>query len=83
VVLGMSLVRMGAVVCEEVLTSHVLAHLSLGAHSSGVTFQIGEAFPLSIPQAPCDFSLGLVLGKFFLGSLHLSLGEIPSVERLG
>jgi hypothetical protein len=46
VVLGLSLVRVGGVVCHEISTFLGLEHPSLGAHTVWEFFHNGEDFPL-------------------------------------
>jgi hypothetical protein len=66
VVLGPSLVNLGAVECHEGLNSHGLTHLSVGAYPLWENFHNGEDFPLFIPPVLGGSSLRLVLGTLFL-----------------
>jgi hypothetical protein len=75
VVLGLSLVRLGAVVHLEVLNFLGLAHLSLGAHPLGENFHRGEVFFLCPHLVPGVSSVRLTLGTYFLEGPNSPLGE--------
>jgi hypothetical protein len=78
VVLGLSLVRLGAVIILEVLNFHGVAHHSPGAHPLGE-----NDFFLLFPHPVLGVSsLGLNLGISFLEIPHFPLGETPSGEFL-
>jgi len=66
VVLGISLVILGGVMCLEELISHGLTHLSLGAYPLGGNLHNGVAILSFIHLVPGDSYLGLVLGILFL-----------------
>jgi hypothetical protein len=82
VVLGLSLVRPGEIVHQEVLTFHGLSHLSLGLNPLEKIFHHGEIFPLLTHPVLGVSSLVLALRIFFLEGPHFPLGEIPLGEYL-
>jgi hypothetical protein len=63
VILWLSLVRLGVVVCQKVSIFHRLAHLSLGVHPLGEIFTLG-IFPFVNTSGPRGFFPRTKLGIF-------------------